>query len=145
MREVLGQESAPAIIIMGNFKGQITDQIVQLLSDNNVHVVLIPPNCTDQLQPMDLSVNKPAKKFLRSKFGDWYSEQVHQQIDDENDIGKVELVPVDLRLVVTREISAQWLVEVFDYISSNPQFIVNGFEKAGIADALYDAHKEMVN
>ena len=95
MREVLGQESAPAIIIMGNFKGQITDQIVQLLSDNNVHVALIPPNCTDQLQPMDLSVNKPAKEFLRSKFSDWYSEQVRQQIDDVDDIGKVELVPVN--------------------------------------------------
>ena len=129
---------------MDNFKGQITDQIVQLLSDNNVHVVLIPPNCTDQLQPMDLSVNKPAKEFLRSKFSDWYSEQVCQQIDDVEDIGKVELVPVDLRLVVMRELSAQWLVEIFDYISSNPQFIVNGFEKAGIADALDDAHKEMV-
>ena len=87
MREVLGQESAPAIIIMDNFKGQITDQIVQLLSDNNVHVVLIPLNCTDQLLPMDLSVNKPAKEFLRSKFSDWYSEQVRQQIDDVDDIG----------------------------------------------------------
>ena len=82
---------------MDNFKGQITDQIVQLLSDNNVHVVLIPPNCTDQFQPMDLSVNKPAKEFLRSKFSDWYSEKVRQQIDDVDDIGKVELVPVDLR------------------------------------------------
>jgi len=31
---------------------------------------------------------------------------------------------------------------MFDYISSNPQFIVNGFEKeAGIADALDDAQK----
>ena len=129
---------------MDNFKGQIRDQIVQLLSDNNVHVVLILPNCTDQLQPMDLSVNKPAKEFLRSKFSDWYSEQVRKQIDDVEDIGKVELVPVDLRLVVMRERSAQWLVEMFDYISSNPQFIVNGFEKAGIADALDDAHKKMV-
>ena len=70
------------------------------------------------------------------------SEQVRQQI--EEDIGKVELVPVDLRLVVMREHLAQWLVEMFDYISNNPQFIVNGFEKAGIADALDDAHKEMV-
>ena len=95
---------------MDNFKGQITDQIVQLLSDNNVHVALIPPNCTDQLQPMDLSVNKPAKEFLRSKFSDWYSEQVRQQIDDVDDIRKVEFVPVDLRLVVMRELSAQWLV-----------------------------------
>ena len=127
---------------MDNFKGQITDQIVQLLSDNNVHVVLIPLNCTDQLLPMDLSVNKPAKEFLRSKFSDWYSEQVRQQIDDVDDIGKVDLVPVDLRLVVMRELSTQWLVEMFDYISSNPQFIINGFEKAGIADALDDAHTE---
>ena len=59
-----------------------------------------------------------------------------------DDIGKVELVPVDLRLVVMREL-LEWLVEMFDYISNNPQFIISGFERAGIADPLDDAHKVM--
>ena len=39
--------------------------------------VLVPSNCTDLLQPLDLSVNKPLKDHLRSCFQSWYSEQVN--------------------------------------------------------------------
>lgn len=38
---------------------------------------------------------------------------------------------------------AQWLVEIFDYISSNAQFIISGYEKAGIAAVVGDAQNEM--
>ena len=32
----------------------------------------MPANTTDQLQPLDISVNKPAKEFLKRKFEQWY-------------------------------------------------------------------------
>ena len=32
--------------------------------DNYIDVVFVPPNCTDQLQPLDLSFNKPVKNFM---------------------------------------------------------------------------------
>jgi len=41
---------------------------VKKLEDNNILYVTMPNNCTDRLQPLDLSVNKPAKDFLQSKF-----------------------------------------------------------------------------
>jgi len=43
----------------------------------------MPPaaNTTDLLQPMDLSVNKPAKDFLKRHFEDWYSQQVTKQFE----------------------------------------------------------------
>ena len=44
----------------------------KLLDENNVSVVLIPPNCTDRLQPLDVSVNKSAKEFLCKQFHTWY-------------------------------------------------------------------------
>ena len=58
----------PALVIMDNFKGQITSTVAELLESNNIHVCLLPPNTTDQLQSMDLSVNKPAKDFLKRCF-----------------------------------------------------------------------------
>ena len=36
---------------------------------------------------------------------------------------------------VLKEVGAEWLVEMADYISDNPQFIVNGFVRSGIAGA----------
>ena len=66
---------------MDNFKGQITPSATDLMESNDIHVCLLPPNTTDQLQPMDLSMNKPAKDFLKRCFEDWYAEQVTTQPD----------------------------------------------------------------
>lgn len=38
---------------------------------NNFLFALISNNCTDRLQPSDLSVNKPTKDFIRDRFQDW--------------------------------------------------------------------------
>ena len=56
----------PALVIFDNFSAQTTETIVQLLEDNHVRIAMIPPNCTDQLQPLDVSVNKAVKIFLCS-------------------------------------------------------------------------------
>ena len=66
-RELLGDKH-PAAIIMDNFKGQVTASVNALLGENDIYACLLPPNTTDRLQPLDVSVNKPAKDFLRRKF-----------------------------------------------------------------------------
>ena len=96
---------------------------------------LLPPNTTDRLQPMDISVNKPAKDFLRKKFQEWYADQVTRQLQGKN-VEEVELEAIDLPLPLLRELGAGWLVEMFQFIADNPQFIVNGFAHAGITGAL---------
>ena len=55
--------SYPASVIFDNFKAQCTAEILKMLDDHHIYVILLPPSCTDRLQPMDLSVNKPAKDF----------------------------------------------------------------------------------
>ena len=53
-------DDEPAVAIIDNFKGQITETVTSSLETNNVHVCLLPPNATN-LQPMDNTVSKPAK------------------------------------------------------------------------------------
>jgi hypothetical protein len=56
---------------MDHFKGQITTSETDLLEMNNIHMCLLPPNTTDLLQPVDVSVNKPAKEdFWKRQFED---------------------------------------------------------------------------
>ena len=93
-------------------------------------------NTTDCLQPMDVAVNKPAKAFLKQKFETWYAEQNSAQLEDEADVENVNIEPIDLTMAVMKEASASWLVEIWNYISDNPQFIVNVFVYSGISKAL---------
>ena len=133
-RKILGDK--PAVVIMDNFKGQITRSINEFLELYNIHVVLLPGNTTDLLQPMDLSINKPAKDYLKRCFEDWYCSQITDQLQVLEDDEDVELSPVDFRLSVLKELGAKWLVDTVNYIRDNPQFVVNGFVKAGILGAL---------
>ena len=71
--------SRAALVILDNFKGQTTPAVNKLLEDNNIHVSLLPSNTTDRLQPMDLTVNKPVKAFLKHKFEECYFEQIGKQ------------------------------------------------------------------
>ena len=135
MREFLEEDKA-AVVIKDNFKGQVTERMTKLMESHNIHTCLIPPNTTDRLQPMDVAVNKPAKAFLKQKFQMWYAEQISMQLEDAASVEDVIIEPVDLCMARMKEVSASWLVEMWDYIENNPQFIVNGFLHAGISKAL---------
>ena len=126
---------------MDNFKGQVTRTINDLLEASNINVCLLPANTTDLLQPMDVAVNKPAKDFLKRKFEQWYSEEVMKQLQGVSDIESAEIQPINICFSAMKVMTAKWLVEMGDYLASNPQFVVNGFKKAGISGAL-DGHDD---
>ena len=121
----------PALLLFDNFKGQCTEKLLKLLDSNNIDVVLIPPNCTDRLQPLDLSVNKAAKEFLRRKFQNWYATKVCAQLD-----GKEEKEAIDLRLSIMKPLGAKWVIELYDHLKGKPDVIKNGFKEAGIFDCV---------
>ena len=121
----------PALLLYDNFKGQCTEKLLKLLNANNISVVLIPPHCTDRLQPLDVSVNKAAKEFLRNSFQKWYASIVCSQLN-----GKTEKKAVDLRLSVMKPHGAKWLVELCEYLRNNPDIIINEFRETGILDCV---------
>ena len=124
-----------ALLIMDNFKSLSTGNVLQSLDDNGVLVLFLPASTTDRLQPLDLSINKAAKDFLRDKFRRWYAEQVSKSLQNEPET-ELHVVPVDMRAGVMKELGAQWLVAFYDYVCCHPDLIVNGFKEAGIADTL---------
>ena len=87
---------------------------------------MVPTNCTDRLQPLDVSVNKAAKNFLRGQFQDWYATQIYDQLKAD------KYKPVDLKLSIVKPLGAKWMVNMYDYFLSKPEIIRNGFKGSGI-------------
>ena len=90
----VGEDQA-ALAIFDHFKGQLTEKVTDWIEKHNIKSVLVPANCTDQLQPLHISVNKAAKAFLWSEFPEWYANEVLQQYsdttEDDDDIEPVNL------------------------------------------------------
>ncbi len=97
----------------------MTEKISQALDDENIHSVIVPGGCTDQVQPLDLTVNRVAKSFLQERFREWYAEKIANQFCDEE--------AVVLTTAQMKNISARWLIELYEHFHDNPLHAVNGF------------------
>ena len=120
----------PALAIFDNFKAQCTSAFLTQLDHNNINVVLVPPNCTDRLQPLDVSVNKAVKNQLRAEFQHWHARQVCQQRREG------QKKPIDLKMSAVKPLSASWIVSACSYVKNNPEIIINGFKESGIASCI---------
>ena len=65
-----------SLIIMNTFKGQGNKEMKWLCAKNNCELVIVPHNLTNKFQPLDISINQSAKKFISNKFNAWYADRV---------------------------------------------------------------------
>ena len=128
-KELQLDDSHPALVIFDRFRAQCTNTILELLASKYVHVAIVPANCTDRLQPLDVSVNKAAKEYLRRQFQEWYSEQVCLQLQKDGD---ATVEPVDLRMGIVKPLGAKWMMGLYDYMKTKPDIIRNGFRHSGL-------------
>ena len=61
-------EDQRSLIIMDTFKGQDNEEMKRLYAKNNCELIIVPHNLTNKFQPLDISINKSAKKFISNKF-----------------------------------------------------------------------------
>ena len=120
----------PALMIFDCFKGQVTEGFLEKLEQHNLHHVIVPANCTDRLQPLDVSITK---HHVKKQFQLWYSERINEQLDQGTTVESI--TPVDMRMSIMKPLGAKWLVATTDYIKTHPAIIINGFKKTGITDA----------
>ena len=121
----------PCLVIFDQFKAQTTQRCLKALEDNNILFAEVPANCTDRLQPLDLSVNKPIKSYMKRLFQLWYAEEVKKQLKGNSTAAKV----IDLKLSILKPLGLKWLEEACHYIERN-DFIRNGFAEAGITEVV---------
>ena len=114
-----------ALCILDNFTAQCTSDVNDIFESHGI-TVHVPANCTSELQPIDISVNKPAKEFLKDEFHNWYVDEMLSQIDDSQQ-NNVHFKSVQFPLGQMKPITTQWIMDADHYISTHPVFIRNGF------------------
>ena len=106
------KKSHRALAIIDCFRGQKTPGILDLLQENNIITVTVPTNCTDKLQPIDLSINNPVKDQMRGKFQEWYASEVQKQLKSV----PLDKVKIYLTAAVVKTNYARWIKSAIESI-----------------------------
>ena len=110
-RQLKLDSTSPVAANFDNFRGQTTDAILSLYS------IQLPANCTDKLQPLDVSVNKPMKDHLKAKFQKWYAQEVKKQLET-------------IQIKVAGCQNSNSIISGWQELEKRPGVAVNGFLKS---------------
>lgn len=124
-----------ALMIWDVFKGQMTDKVKDKLKELNIELVSVPANMTHFFQPLDLTVNGSAKKFMQNQFSKFYCNAVKAQIDSGKQVDEID---IDFRLTTLKPLHAQWIISLYDHFTSErgSQIIKKGWERSGITEII---------
>ena len=61
----------------------MTSEVLDSYKSHNICVIKVPANMTKYYQPLDLTVKREAKRFLKRKFVDWHSSQASNQLQED--------------------------------------------------------------
>ena len=59
------------------FKTHVTAETKRLATKLKMHLAVIPDGLTSQLQPLDVSVNKPFQGFMHEEWAKWIEAPTH--------------------------------------------------------------------
>ena len=90
---------------------------------------------TNLFQPLDLTVNRNAKVFMKRKFTEWYSLQVTNQLGNGKSCEEIE---VKLLLSTFKPPYASCVLELHNCLTSTSgkEITANGWKVAGISDTI---------
>ena len=99
---------------MDTFKGQDNKEMKRLCAKNNCELVIVPHNLTNKFQPLDISINQSAKKFISNKFNAWYADRVSKQLSNGTAPGDVK---VSLKLSDLKPLQTRWILETYNHLN----------------------------
>lgn len=112
----------PSLLVLDSFKGHLVESVKEKLCDMRTHLAVIPGGLTSVLQPLDVSVNKPFKDYVRKMYVEWMASGEHGLTPT----GRIKRPPL--------ETVCEWIVAAWDMVS--PSIVEHSFKKTGLSNAL---------
>ena len=122
-----------SLLIYNVFTVQTTENIKEYIEENDCVIAYVPNNMTNYFQPLGLTVNAAAKHFLKDKLELWYANEVKKQLEEGNEVYEID---IPLKLSILKPIHGIWFLGLYEHLLNNKQIIINGFESAGITEAV---------
>lgn len=101
-----------------------------MLLQNHTKLLVIPGGCTSVLQPLDVSINKPFKSYIREQWCEW------MVLEAEKDVSKIKPAPKSTLLY--------WIRRAVELIERKPEIIQKSFRVTGIVGPADDIRNDVL-
>jgi len=129
----------PSLCVLDSFRAHITEKVKKDFKRVGAQLAVIPGGCTSKLQPLDVSVNKPFKAYLRVSWSNFIREATEEMVKSKETDDPIErLRPADKQLVVN------WIVSAVDKLKEKKELIRNSFRVTGIANTHNGSEDHMI-
>lgn len=112
----------PALLVFDQFRAHLTEKTKRVASDLRTHLAVIPGGLTGQLQPLDVSINKPFKVLMREEWSRW----MQKAGDNLTPAGRVK------KPTITEV--CNWVLN--SWYGVKQEVIVKSFKKCGISNEM---------
>ena len=112
-----------SILFADNLYGQTTEDFKRVLKECNTLLWLLPPKCTDEVQPLDAGYGRLFKVLVGKSLDAWLLNGDNVERWESN-----KLTASDRRVLIT-----QWVGEAAKQIDSDIRYRRRLFEKTGLA------------
>ena len=112
-----------ACLVYDMFKSHLMESVKNKLRKGNTDVAIIPGGLTSQLQPLDVSINKPFKDKVRVLWSKWMAGSTNHALTRGGHLRKPSIT-----------LWCQWVVKAWNEI--DPPIIIKSFKKCCISNAL---------
>lgn len=126
-----------SLLVMDSFRAHITDDVKKQLRRGNVVPAIIPGGCTSKLQPLDVSINKPVKSYLRRSWTEYIRDATNAlQSSDETSNGRIK--------TASKQIVLDWVINAMDTLKEKRAMIVKSFKVCGISVNLSGSENALI-
>ena len=113
----------------------MTKAVPNLPKDYSIFISHVPNNMTHIFQPLDLTVNSWAKKFMKEKYAIWHASQIPAGLEKGL---AVDVIDVKTPLTTMKLLDAKWIMNLHDEITleKGNEMVLTGWKEARILDAV---------
>jgi hypothetical protein len=113
----------PALLVLDQFAAHLTPNTKRIAKTMKTDLAVIPGGLTSQLQPLDVSVNKPFKLLIREEWNRWMQNEAGSTLTPTGRIKKPSVPLV-----------CNWVIKAWNGVKK--EVIIKSFKKCGISNAL---------